>query len=337
MRALFIGGTGVISAAVSALAVERGVELWLLNRGTRGEFFPEGARQLTADRADMASMRAALRGLSFDVVADWTVFTPAQAEEDIALFTGRTAQYLFISSASAYQKPSSHWLITESTPLANPFWRYSRDKIACEDRLMREYRETGFPVTIVRPSLTYGVTKIPAAFSSWDHPWTIVDRMRRGLPVIVPGDGTSLWTVTHNTDLARAFLGLMGNVHAIGHAVHITTDEVLTWDQITRCVGAAAGAEPRIVHATSDLIAAFDPAQTGNLTGDKAQSAVFDNAKIKRLVPGWTAVVPFMEGVRRSIEWFEARPERQSIDAAFNALADRILAAQEAAFGMARG
>jgi nucleoside-diphosphate-sugar epimerase len=337
MRALFIGGTGVISAAVSALAVERGVELWLLNRGTRGGFFPEGARQLTADRSDPSSMREALRGMSFDTVADWTVFTPAQAEEDIALFAGRTGQFIFISSASAYQKPASHWLITESTPLANPFWQYSRDKIACEERLTREHREKGFPVTIVRPSLTFGVTKIPAAFASWEHPWTIVDRMRRGLPVIVPGDGTSLWTVTHNTDLARAFLGLMGNLHAVGHAFHVTTDEVLTWDQITRCVGAAAGAQPRIVHATSELIAAFDPAQAGNLIGDKAQSAVFDNSKIKAFVPGWAATVPFAEGVRRSLEWFEARPERRTVDPAFNALTDRILAAQEAAFAMAKG
>jgi nucleoside-diphosphate-sugar epimerase len=335
MKALFIGGTGVISAAVSALAVERGIELYLLNRGTHGEFFPEGARQLTADRTDPGSMREALRGLSFDVVADWTVFTPAQVEEDVALFARRTAQYIFVSSASAYQKPAAHWPITESTPLANPYWQYSRDKIACEERLIREYRESGFPMTIVRPSLTYGVTKIPAAFSSWEHPWTIVDRMRRGLPVIVPGDGTSLWTVTHNTDFAKGFLGLMGNIHAVGHAFHITTDEVLTWDQITRCVGAAVGAEPRIVHATSELIAAFSAEQTGNLTGDKAQSAVFDNSKIKSFVPGWAATVPFSEGVRRSVEWFEGTPERRTVDEAFNALTERILAAQEAALRMA--
>ena len=295
MKALFIGGTGLISSAVSRLAVERGIDLTLLNRGQRGEFFPLGARQVVADHRDPGAVREALKGQSFDVVADWIAYTPAQAAQDIELFTGRAGQFFFISSASAYQKPASHWLITESTPLANHYWQYSRDKIACEDLLMREYREKGFPVTIIRPSLTYGVTQIPAAVGSWNHPWTLVDRMRRGGRIVVPGDGTSLWTMTHNSDLAKGFVGLMGNVHAVGHAFHITSDEVLTWNQIYGLIGEASGARPQLVHLASDFIAAFNPEDLGNLTGDKAQCGVFDNTKIKMFVPGYLATVPFAE------------------------------------------
>jgi nucleoside-diphosphate-sugar epimerase len=332
MKALFIGGTGLISSAVSRLAVERGIELYLLNRGQRSEFFPDGAHQIIADRDNAASMEKALRGLSFDVVVDWLVFTPQQAEADLALFQGRTSQFIFISSASAYQKPATHYLITESTPLANPYWQYSRDKIACEELLLHAYREKGFPVTIVRPSLTYGVQMIPAAVMSWNHPWTLVDRMRKGKKIIVQGDGTSLWTMTHNSDLAKGFVGLMGNIHAIGNAFHITSDEVLTWDQIVRAIGAAAGVEPALVHVTSELIAAFDPDSVGNLLGDKAQSAVFDNTKIKTFVPGYVATTPFAEGVRRSVQWFEAHPRQQTIDEGFNALSEKIIASQARAF-----
>jgi nucleoside-diphosphate-sugar epimerase len=336
MKALFIGGTGVISAAVSRLAVERGIELTLLNRGHRGEFFPRGAKQIVADSADRAAVREALRGQSFDVVADWIAFTPAQAAADVELLAGRTGQYFFISSASAYQKPPVHWLITESTPLANPSWQYSRDKIACEELLLREYRERGFPVTIIRPSLTYGVTKIPACVGSWNHPWTIVERMRRGKKVIVPGDGTSLWTMTHNSDLAKGFVGLMGNPHAIGHAFHITSDEVLTWDQIYRLIGAAAGAEPDILHVASDFIIAFDPDAQGTLIGDKAHCGIFDNSKIKAFVPGYVATVPFAEGMRQSVRWFEQHPEQCTIDAAFNERCDRIVDAVQSALAAAR-
>ncbi len=242
-------------------------------------------------------MRGALKDHRFDVVVDWIVYTPHQLEIDIELFGGRTSQYIFISSASAYQKPPTHYLITESTPLANPHWQYSRNKIACEDRLMQAYREQGFPVTIVRPSLTYGPTMIPAAVASWDRPWTLVDRMRRGKKVIVQGDGSSLWTMTHNTDFARGFVGLMGNVRALGHAFHITSDEVLTWDQIAQAIGAAAGAA---------------------------------------LVPGYVATVPFAEGVRQSVRWFEAHPEQCVVDDAFNRLSDRIIAAYESALKPAR-
>jgi nucleoside-diphosphate-sugar epimerase len=336
MKALFIGGTGSISSAVSRLAVERGIELSLLNRGQRGEFFPRGAKQIVADHRDLKAAREALKSQTFDVVVDWIAYTPEQAAADVALFSGRTAQFIFISSASAYQKPATHYLITESTPLSNPYWQYSRDKIACEELLLREYREKSFPVTIVRPTLTYGVTQIPAAVGSWNHPWTLVDRMRKGKKIIVPGDGTSLWTMTHNSDLAKGFVGLMGNIRAIGHAFHITSDEVLTWNQIYGLIGDAAGAKPDIVHVASDFIAVFNPEDLGNLIGDKAQCGVFDNTKIREFVPGYVATVPFAEGVRESVRWFEKHPERCTIDDAFNALSDRIIDAHQSGLRMAK-
>jgi nucleoside-diphosphate-sugar epimerase len=331
MKVLFIGGTGLISSAVSRLAVERGIDLYLLNRGQRGEFFPAGAKALVADARDRDAMLKTLGDMRFDAVVDWIAFTPAQIEADIGLFEGRTGQFIFISSASAYQKPPTHHIVTESTPLANPFWQYSRDKIACEEILIRAYRERGFPVTIVRPSLTYGDTQIPVAVGSWNRPWTVVDRMRRGKKVIVQGDGTSLWTITHNSDFAKGFIGLMGNVHALGHAFHITSDEVLSWDQIMNSVGAAAGAEPKIVHVASDFIAAADPDSLGGLLGDKSHSAIFDNSKIKAFVPGFVATTPFSEGIARSIAWFEAHPGNRAIDEAFNERCDRIIEAQELA------
>ena len=307
------------------------MELVLLNRGHGTELVPRGARQVTADIRDPGAVKAALRDESFDVVVDWLVFTPQQLETSMDLFRDRASQYIFISSASAYQKPSTHFPITESTPVANPFFQYSSDKIACEDRLVREYRDKGLPMTIVRPSFTYGLTMIPAGYQSWLHPWTTVDRMRRKKKIIVHGDGTSLWTMTHNTDFARGFVGLFGNPHAIGHMVHITSDEVLTWDQIVTAIGRAAGVRPDIVHVASDFISAFDPEARGPLVGDKASCAVFDNSKIKSLVPGYRATVPFVEGVRRSVEWFEKHPERCTVDDAFNANCDRIIAAYDAA------
>ena len=276
-------------------------------------------------------MRAALDGMVFDVVVNWLVFTPEQLEADIELFRARTAHYLFISSASAYQKPAAHFPITESTPLSNPFFAYSRDKIACEERIISEFRETGFPMTIVRPSFTYGLTMIPAGYQSWARPWTLVDRMRSGKKIIVHGDGSSLWTMTHNTDFAKGFVGLFCNPRALGHAVHITSDEALTWDQVTRAIGSAAGVEPDIIHVPSDVIAAFDPEARGPLLGDKAHCAVFDNAKIQSLVPGFCATVPFIEGVRKSVRWHEQRADRRTVDDAFNASCDRIINAYESA------
>ncbi|NSW92649.1 MAG: SDR family oxidoreductase [Firmicutes bacterium] len=329
MKVLFIGGTGTISAAVSELAVKKGIDLFLLNRGNREEFFPGGATLIKGDIRDIENTRKILKNYKFDVVVDWVAFTPDHIEADINLFRGKTGQYIFISSASAYQKPPTHYLVDESTPLANPYWQYARDKIACEQRLMEEYRKSGFPITIIRPSYTYGKTTIPYIFNSREHRWTLIDRLRKGKKIIVPGDGTSLWTLTHNTDFAKGFIGLIGNVQAIGHAFHITSDEVLTWDQVIKIIGKAAGAEPNIIHIPSEFIGAFSPEHIGGLLGDKAVSVVFDNSKIKRFVPGFTATVPFSEGIKESIEWYESNPDRCTVDEEFNNLADRIVAAYE--------
>lgn len=329
MRVLFIGGTGIISTACTQLAAARGIELTLATRGRRAADLPAGVKTLTVDMHDAASAAHALAGASWDVVVDWIAFTPAHIERDLNLFRGRTGQYLFISSASAYQKPSRHYLITESTPLANPYWQYARDKIACEDRLMQAYREEDFPVTIVRPSHTYSETQIALAVNSWAKSYTAVDRMRQGKKVIVPGDGSSLWVITHNTDFAKGLVGLLGHPQAIGHAFHITTDEVMTWDQFYRIVGAAAGVEPQVVHIPSSFIGACLPEKLGGLKGDKAVSVVFDNSKIKRFVPGYCATVPFAEGIRRTLAWFDADPARRQIDAEANAGWDKLIAVYE--------
>src|SRR6476620_3077104 len=282
MKILFIGGTGIISTACTTLAAERGFDLTLLTRGKRD--IPRGVKVLKED-VNSPSVPARLADEKFDAVVDCIAFTPADIERDLELFGGRTRQFVFISSASVYQKPATDYLITESTPLANPHWDYSRNKIACEERLMKAYREEGFPITIVRPSLTYGETLVPLVMNSWaEMSYTAVDRMIRGEKVVVPGDGTSLWVRTHNTDFAKGLVGLLGHEQAIGHAFHITTDEVLTWDQIFRIVGRAAGAEPKIVHIPSDLISACVPEKEGSLIGDKSVSVVFDNSKIKRFV-----------------------------------------------------
>jgi nucleoside-diphosphate-sugar epimerase len=300
MRVLFIGGTGIISMACTQLAAERGIDLTLVIRGEHKASLSASVKPLKFEIHDLAVARRELDGMEFDAVVDWIAFTEADIERDLQLFRGRTRQFIFISSASAYQKPQAHYLINESTPLANPYWQYSRDKIACEERLMRAYREEQFPVTIVRPSLTYGETLIPLAVNSWQKSYTVVDRMLRGEKVIVPGDGSSLWVITHNSDFAKGLVGLLGNEQAIGHAFHITSDEVMTWDQYYRTVGHAVGVEPKLVHIASDFIAACVPEQTGSLTGDKAVSVVFDNTKIKRFVPGFCATTRFAEGVRKS-------------------------------------
>ncbi|MDF2963006.1 MAG: nucleoside-diphosphate-sugar epimerase [Paenibacillus sp.] len=329
MKVLFIGGTGIISTAVSKLALDKGIELFLFNRGQRQEFIPEGAKVITGDIRDTASTAEVLKNTFFDVVVNWIAFTPEDLRRDLGLFQGKTDQYIFISSASAYQKPPLHYLITESTPLANPYWQYSRNKIACEDLLLEEYRNSGFPVTIVRPSLTYGSTMIPAALNSWSQPWSIVDRMRKRKKIVVHGDGTSLWTMTHNTDFAKGFVGLLGNTQAIGHAFHITSDEVLSWNQIYKTIGKAAGVDPDLIHIATDFITSVSPEDTGGLHGDKAVSAVFDNSKIKHFVPEFAATVPFARGVKQSIEWFEAHPEKCTVDHQWNGLMDQIIAAYE--------
>jgi nucleoside-diphosphate-sugar epimerase len=328
MKVLFIGGTGLISSASTRLAVERGIDLFILNRGTDPDR-ARGATTIAMDVHDEPAAERALAGQRFDVVVDWIAFTPEDVERDIRLFGKRTDQFVFISSASAYQKPPGDWLIRENTPLANPFWDYSQNKIVCEERLMGAYREDGFPVTIVRPSHTYGDTQIPLCFNSWTLPYTAVARMRAGKPVIVPGDGTSLWTITHNSDFAVGFVGLLGRRAAIGHAFNIMSDEVLTWDQIYRQTAAAAGVEARIIHISSDFITACIPSETGSLTGDKSNSAVFDTTKLKRFVPEFRAVTPYSEGIKRTMAWFDADPARRKVDAEMDADWDRLIDAYE--------
>jgi len=334
MKILFIGGTGLISSACSELAVQRGMELFILNRGISTKYLPpEGAHMLAGDvYQDETSVAEMLADYHFDVVVDWIAFTPDDIERGIRLFHGKTNQFVFISSASAYQKPLQHYIITEETPLENPYWQYSRDKIACEERLMQAHRQDGFPVTIVRPSLTYGPSQLPLCTNSWLYPYTIIDRMKRGQKIVIPGDGTSLWVFTWNADFAVGLLGLLGREDAIGEAFHITYDEVLTWNQAYEEVARALGVELDIVHIPSDLIAKYDEHALGSLIGDKSNSAVFDNSKIKRFVPEFNCKVPWSEGIRRTIAWFEADLARQTIDDETNKLWDEIIPAYEKAF-----
>jgi nucleoside-diphosphate-sugar epimerase len=310
MNVLFIGGTGNISVSVSQLAVERGINLTLLNRGTRGVEIT-GARVVIGDINQTAQVDSLLRETKFDVVVNWIAFTPADIERDITLFRGRCNQYVFISSASAYQKPLTHPIITESTPLANPYWRYSQNKIACEERLMQAYREEGFPVTIVRPSHTYD-KRIPISVGNWAS-YVVPQRMLDGKPIIVHGDGTSLWTLTHAEDFARGFVGLLGHPQSIGHAIHITSDYLLTWNQIHEQIADVLGVKPVLVHIPSEFIAQVNPDVGAGLVGDKMFSVIFDNTKIKRLVPDYVARIPFHEGIRRTLSWFQSDPARLQV------------------------
>ncbi|HEY4267747.1 MAG TPA: NAD-dependent epimerase/dehydratase family protein [Galbitalea sp.] len=323
VSALFIGGNGIISSSASRLAVERGFDLTLLNRGVSAARPPiEGARHLTGDAGDASSIAAAIGTNDYDVVVNFRSFLPSQVKGDIDLFTGRTGQYVYISSASAYQKPVSRLPITESTPLSNPWWQYSRDKIASEDALVAAYRGSGFPATIVRPSHTYDETLLPI-----EGGWTVIDRMRRGEPVVVHGDGTSLWTLTHSRDFAKAFVGLLGNPAAVGDTFGITSDFVYTWDAIYRALAVAAGVDdPEFVHVASEKIARELPDAGPGLLGDKAHSVVFDNSKVKALVPGYVATTTFAEGAREIIDWHDADPSRRSIDAELNATIDALVA-----------
>jgi nucleoside-diphosphate-sugar epimerase len=322
LRVLFIGGSGVISSACARVAVESGIELTILNRGqTATRPLPDGVRQLRGDIRDAGGVRATIKGLDLDCVVDFVAFTTGHVRADLELFQGRTGQYVFISTASAYQTPPSRLPVTESTPLRNPYWQYSRDKIACEDLLIARYREDGFPATIVRPSHTYDATK--AVLSGG---WTSLARMRAGKPVIVHGDGTSLWTVTHNTDFARAFVPLLGHPRTVGEAFHITSDDFLTWDQIAHALGAALGVTPRIVHVPSDVINSVDPEWGAGLLGDKTHSMIFDNSKLRSVVPGWHARVPFERGAREIIDWHLADPARQVVDPELDATMDKLAA-----------
>lgn len=328
MKALFIGGTGNISTPLSQLAILKGIDLYHLNRGNR-EPVP-GVTNLKADLADMNQVRKALAGHKWDVVVNWIAFIPEDIQRDINLFEGTARQYIFISSASAYQKPPANPVITESTPLRNPYWDYSRNKIACEDLLMSAYRERGLPVTVVRPSHTY-YSVIPVSLGGWEE-FTVIDRMRKGLPVVVHGDGTSLWTMTHAIDFAKGFLGLMDNRHAIGESFHITSDEALTWNQIYETVARAAGCEAKIVHISSEYISNYAdkhnfPSVRGTLLGDKSHSALFDNSKIKRFVPDFVANIPFSQGIKQTLIWFDADPSRRVIKEETNRFLDGVIAA----------
>ena len=322
LRALIIGGNGIISSSVSRLALQRGFDLTVVNRGISTTRAPlDGARHLTGDATDTASIAAAIGREEFDVVANFRSFLPEQVRADIHLFAGRTAQYLYISSASAYQKPVAHLPITESTPLKNPFWQYSRDKIASEDALVEAYRATDFPATIVRPSHTYDETLVPI-----EGGWTVLDRMRRGLPVVVHGDGTSLWTLTHARDFAVGFVGLMGNPVAVGDVFQITSDFVYPWDAIYRMLGSALGVEPDLVHVASRTIAAAMPDWGPGLIGDKSHSVIFDNSKLRAVVPDFNPTTTFAEGAREIVAWYDADESRRSVDAGLNAALDTLIA-----------
>ena len=330
MKVLFIGGTGNISSACSRLAVEQGIDLYHLNRGKAKADVSDKVKTITADIKKKNEVKKALEGHEFDVVVNFIAFTPDDVKQDIEIFRGKVKQYIFISSASVYQKVGGHPVITESTPLYNPYWDYSQDKIKCEEILNNEFRESGFPITIVRPSHTYE-TVIPVAIGSWTD-YTIIDRMKKGKPVIIHGDGTSLWTITHSIDFAKAFNGLLGHQQAIGYAFHITSDELLNWNQIYEAVAEAAGTELNAVHIASDFICDVADSMDqgwmrGNLLGDKAVSTIFDNSKIKRFVPGFTAVIPFKEGIKSTVEWFEADPSRMLIDEGNNKFIDEVIKA----------
>ena len=320
LKVLFIGGTGVISSACAALCVERGSDLWLLNRGKSFRPPPTGARLLRADIRKTADVRSALARLDFDVVVDWVAYDVGHVKNDVELFKDKAAQYVFISSATVYQKPPERLPITESTVLHNPFWDYARNKIACEEYLVKALKKVNFPVTIVRPSHTYDKTMVP-----FHGGYTVIERMKKGEKVIVHGDGTSVWTLTHHKDFAKGFLGLLGNDDAIGESYHITSDELLTWNQIFQITAEALDLKPRFVHIPSDFINRFDQEWGSSLLGDKAHSMIFDNSKIKKAVPDFRATIPFSRGVREIIDWYEADESRQVIDEKKDRVMDLII------------
>ena len=336
MKALFIGGTGIISSGiVRRLAGDPGWEVWLLNRGNRPEAVPAGIHTLTADINDEAAVLEKLGDMAFDVIGEFIGFTVDQVARDYRLFRGRTKQYIYISSASAYHKPAADFRITEGTTLANPHWEYSRNKIACEEYLMARYREDGFPVTIVRPSHTYDERNMPLGVHGSKGPWQVIQRMREGKPVIIQGDGTSLWHLTYTDDFAVGYTGLMGNRHAIGEAFHITGDEILTWNQIYATIADALGVELKPVYVSSAFLAEAGKKYGydfgGALLGDKAVCVCFDNTKIKRLAPAMTTTVPFHRGARIVLDYMLSHPECQVADPDFDAWCDRVIAALEKA------
>jgi nucleoside-diphosphate-sugar epimerase len=329
LKVLFIGGTGIISTACVRLAIQRGMEVHVLNRGKTQAKLPSGVRTIHADIQDENQAKAAMENRTFDVVANFVNFVPADIDRDFRLFQGKVGQYFFISSASAYQTPPVNYLVTESTPLANAHWEYSRNKISCEKRLA-EYGRKGFPAVVVRPSLTYGDTLIPLSITSWTQSWSAIDRMLKGKPIIIHGDGTNIWTSTHNTDFAKGFVGLFGNARTIGESFHITSDEVLTWNQCYQIVADIVGARPKFVHVSSDLLTKFNPELEGWLAGGFSNSVVFDNSKIKSWVPDFVATTGFKDGIGQTIRHFQANPRLQVVDAKYDQWCDRVIAAMEA-------
>lgn len=330
MRALLIGGTGTISSAITDALSRTDWEVWLLNRGKSAAELPENINVIHADINNEEEAAKALDGMTFDTVCDFIGFVPEQLERDFRLFSGRCRQFMYISSASAYHKPVANYRITEGTTLANPYWEYSRNKIACEELLMKHYREDGFPVTIIRPSHTYCEKSVPLGVHGKNGSWQVLRRMLDGKPVIIHGDGTSLWTITHNTDFAKGFIGLMGNPHAIGECFHITSDESVTWNQIYKSVADALGVELKPYYVSSDFLAdVSDYDLLGSLIGDKAQSVVFDNSKLKKAVPGFCATLRTEEGIRRTVEYVLSHEECQQADEEFDAWCDKVISALE--------
>lgn len=333
MKALMIGGTGIISSAITRRLVEKGWDVWLLNRGMRKHNIPQEVNRITVDIHDEQDVLQKIGDMYFDVVCEFVGFQKEDVERDVRLFAGRTSQYIYISSASVYHKPSRSYIITEGTSLANPYWQYSRDKIACEEYLMKTYRETGFPVTIVRPSHTYDEKNIPLGVQGRNGFWQVIKRMQEGKPVIIHGDGSSLWTLTFNTDFAVGFTGLMGNPHAIGEAFQITSDESLSWNQIYQTVADALGVTLKPYYVTSKFLATVGEEYDyrGSLIGDMAVSVVFDNTKLKRAVPEFHPTVSFKEGVRISLDYILTHEECQKEDPEFDAWCDRVIEALERA------
>jgi nucleoside-diphosphate-sugar epimerase len=323
MKVLFIGGTGNISLDCSRRALESGWELYHLNRGNRRHDDLPGLISLKGDVEDEGAVEKLLEKLRFDAVVDFIAYTSEQVERDIRLFRERTDQYVFISTASAYRKPPVHHLITEATPLINPWWRYSRDKIACEELLLKTWKEKGFPVTIIRPSHTYSERWIPTAWTSSD--FTVAARMVAGREIVVHGDGQSLWTLTHTRDFAVGLTGLLGNPAAIGEVFQITGEEALSWNMIYKTIASILGVEAKIVHIPSDFIAAVDPAMGAHFLGDKSYSALFDCSKVKSLVPDFRTTIPFHEGVRHSLDWYLKDPSRQKVNSHIDAIIDAVL------------
>lgn len=326
MKVLLIGGTGTISMAITRLLATKVDQLYLLNRGRRKEALPDNVQTITADIENEEETAKKLEGMTFDCVGEFIGFVPGQVERDYRLFRGKTRQYIYISSASAYQKPPKNYIITEETPLDNPYWEYSRNKIACEKYLMDRYREDGFPVTIVRPSHTYDERSVPLGVHGNGGSWQVVKRIMDGKPVIIHGDGTSLWTITHNSDFAKGYAGLIGRPEAIGQAYHITSDDSLSWNRIYWAVADALGVKLKPYYVASHTLAAMSRYDlTGCLIGDKANSVVFDNSKIKSLVPGFRTAISAEEGIRMTVKNILAHPELQNEDKEFDSWCDDVI------------